>query len=78
MEDNLLDQFEQVKGIIAELELDVAKAARGNSSASRRVRKVLRGVKAQIGAVVKSMLAHEKQAREDKKAFNKTEVVPTT
>lgn len=57
---NILENWESLKELVAALELDVHKNANGNKSAGVRVRRGLRKLKNDSGALVKMTLVAEK------------------
>ena len=58
---NILENWEALKTLVEELELDVHKNAHGNKSAGVRARKGLRTLKARAGDLVKLTLEAQKE-----------------
>ena len=55
-------QYEELKELLTSIEVDLLKnLQKGNKAAGTRARKVLREVKKQAAALVKAMIALEKQ-----------------
>lgn len=61
--ESIIEQYETVKKVVAELEADVLKAANGNNAAGGRVRKALKVVSASARDMRKSTLAFSKAER---------------
>ena len=73
MSDNstVVSKWEEVKAVVAELELDVQKNARGNSAAGVRARKGLRALRGKVTELVKltvSLDKDKKSTKSDKKS----------
>jgi hypothetical protein len=60
LNDNLLEQYEQLKVLIESLQNDVVKNSQGNKSAGVRARKGLRTVKKIASDIVKTSLETDK------------------
>ena len=60
MNDNLIDQYTELKVLIETLEKDVVKNSQGNKSAGVRARKALRQVKKMASDIVKTSLETDK------------------
>ena len=60
MNDNLIDQFEELKVLVETLQKDVIKNSQGNKSAGVRTRKGLRRVKKLASDIVKLSLENDK------------------
>ncbi len=60
----IVEKFEEIKILVEEIEGDVHKNARGNSSAGVRARKALRELKKSASALVKLTLTEEKARKE--------------
>ena len=60
LNDNLIDQYEELKVLVETLQTDVVKNSQGNKSAGVRVRKGLRLVKKQPTELVKATLTNDK------------------
>ena len=60
MNDNLIDQFEELKVLVETLQKDVIKNSQGNKSAGVRTRKGLRSVKKLASDIVKLSLENDK------------------
>lgn len=58
--ENLLEQFEELKVLIESIQTDVVKNSQGNKSAGVRARKGLRAVKKVATEIVKSSLDSDK------------------
>lgn len=61
-------KWEELKALVASLELDVLKNARGVSAAGVRVRKGLRDLKVKAAALVKTTVDLDKAKKASKKA----------
>ena len=60
MNENLIDQYTELKVLIETLEKDVVKNSQGNKSAGVRARKALRQVKKMASDIVKTSLETDK------------------
>ena len=60
MNENLLDQFEELKVLVESLQKDVVKNSQGNKSAGVRARKGLRHIKKIASEIVKTSLESDK------------------
>jgi len=58
---SILENWEALKALVEELELDVHKNAHGNKSAGVRARKGLRALKSSAGDLVKLTLEAQKE-----------------
>lgn len=64
----VVTKWEELKELVASLELDVLKNARGVSAAGVRVRKGLRDLKVKAAALVKTTVDLDKAKKASKKA----------
>ena len=60
---NLINQWEELKTLLETLNLDVVKNANGNASAGVRARRGLRLLKTKSSDLVKSTIAEEKSRK---------------
>jgi len=60
MNNELMDQFEELKVLVEALQKDVVKNSQGNKSAGVRARKGLRSVKKLASDIVKASLESDK------------------
>ena len=60
MNEQILEQFEEIKVMVEGLQTDVLKNSQGNKSAGVRARKGLREVKKLVSELVKSSLSTDK------------------
>lgn len=67
-ENQVLAKWEQLKGVVAVLELDVHKNAKGVAAAGVRARKGLRELKAMISQLVKLTVELDKSKKASKPA----------
>ena len=56
-----MQEYEDLKVLVAEIEADINKAEGGNKAAGTRARKALREIKKEAAAIVKAMIDLEKQ-----------------
>jgi len=63
----LLEQWNELRTVVAACEIDVLKNANGNSSAGVRARHGLRLVQKKSASLVKALLEHDKIKRESDK-----------
>jgi len=61
MNDNLVENFEELKKLVESLQIDVVKNASGNKSAGVRARKGLRELKKLASELVKTSLSSDKE-----------------
>lgn len=61
----MLDQWNEIKLLVESLDVDIAKNAKGNSSAGVRARRGLRLLKTKISEFVKLTISEEKDKKED-------------
>jgi|TARA_Y100000385_G_C13007943_1_gene600325 hypothetical protein len=61
MNDNLVENFEELKKLVESLQVDVVKNASGNKSAGVRARKGLRELKKLASELVKTSLTSDKE-----------------
>jgi ribonuclease HI len=61
MNDNLVEDFEELKKLVESLQIDVVKNASGNKSAGVRARKGLRELKKLASELVKTSLSSDKE-----------------
>jgi len=61
MNDNLVENFEELKSLVESLQIDVVKNASGNKSAGVRARKGLRELKKLASELVKTSLSSDKE-----------------
>ena len=62
----ILEQWNELKTLVESLEVDVAKNAKGNSSAGVRARRGLRLLKAKSAELVKTTIEEDKQRKASK------------
>ena len=62
LNDNLIEQYEELKVLIETLQTDVVKNSQGNKSAGVRARKGLRTVKKIASEIVKTSLENDKSS----------------
>ena len=60
LNENLLDQYEELKVLVETLQTDVVKNSQGNKSAGVRARKGLRDLKKLVSELVKTSLSNDK------------------
>jgi hypothetical protein len=63
MEEKIVAMWEEVKGVMTAIELDVLKNARGTAAAGVRARKGLRTLKAKVAGLVKVTVELDKQRK---------------
>jgi hypothetical protein len=61
----MLEQWNEIKLLVESLDVDIAKNAKGNSSAGVRARRGLRLLKTKISEFVKLTISEEKGKKED-------------
>ena len=66
--DNVTAKWDEIKAVVAELELDVLKNAKGNNAAGVRVRKGLRLLKTKASELVKVTVDLDKARKPEKPA----------
>ena len=62
MEEKIVAMWDEVKGVMSAIELDVLKNARGTAAAGVRARKGLRTLKAKVAGLVKVTVELDKQS----------------
>lgn len=60
MDNQITSQWDEIKALVTELELDVHKNANGNNAAGVRVRKGLRALKSKASTLVKRTVELDK------------------
>ena len=63
MEEKIVAMWDEVKGVMSAIELDVLKNARGTAAAGVRARKGLRTLKAKVAGLVKVTVELDKQRK---------------
>ena len=64
--EKIVEQFENIKSLVEQTEVEVMKNAKGNASAGNRARKGLRQLKREAAELVKLTIAEEKRRKEEK------------
>lgn len=67
-ENSVVAKWDEVKAIVAELELDVQKNAKGNAAAGVRSRKGLRALRGKVTELVKVTVELDKAKKTEKPA----------
>ena len=62
MNEQIIEQYEEIKVLVETLQEDVVKNSQGNKSAGVRVRKALRELKKSAAELVKTSLSSDKNA----------------
>ena len=63
MEDKIVSMWDELKTVLASVELDVLKNARGTAAAGVRARKGLRTLKANVAGLIKVTVELDKQRK---------------
>jgi hypothetical protein len=72
MDENfILNRWEEIKTIVTDLDLDVAKNVSGNAAAGLRTRKGLRALSKACTSLVKEVLAKDKAAKAERPKHEK-------